>query len=159
MPYTPPITDRTRADVIAKNSKAYINVSDLTRIYNNSLEVHDLLESALGYNIPFTAVTLPTTLTNPTTLWTLVGIILTDINNIIISVSSWNLSGVRQIKKDWERGKHVLAINYAHVNSWELILDILYVYFNGTMNRYQFPRTGVAISGAGSLRNNMFRSY
>ena len=60
MAYTTPITDRDYADILAQNSKAFFNVADWTRIYNNADHVNDQVNSYYGSSVAFTAVSSPT---------------------------------------------------------------------------------------------------
>ena len=156
MSYTTPITDRSAADIAAKNSKAFFNVSDWTRIYNNSSETNSAIDTALGLSIAFTTLTTPTNATIPT---------VSEINSFLANIErmrsalSSNIADSEfvEIKDDWIAGQSNSAPNYTHVNSWGKVIDIIYQVYKPTYVTERVPICGVAQCGTGLLRQNMFR--
>ena len=64
--YTTPIYDRTLADVESQTAKAFLNVVDWLRIYNNTEIVNEILNTLLSSTVTFDTVTAPTIATIPT---------------------------------------------------------------------------------------------
>jgi len=184
MKFITPVTDRTRQDILDHTAKAYFNVSDWKRIYENSLVLKALIEKVFGITIPFTVLTTPTTATLPTALE--INTLIQNINNILMAS---NLPGTPN-KANWLAGVSVSSPDYNDVNAWELLtalvmsllaLDIDYVIYcgvaaTGQPRFYQHrwrqygwivpagspvrrARTGVAITGTSLTRQNQFRRY
>lgn len=150
MAWTTPVTDRAPADIIARNSKAFLNVADWTRIYENTIHVRALYETITGLST-FTTLTPPTITTVPTV--TSLNTLLINIQNLIdISAA---LVTIAAINTSWGTG-NVVSPNYQDVNTWELALKTLYD-FRATLLLLRFPRTGVALTGTGLTRQNGFR--
>lgn len=130
MPYTTPVYDRTQADINAGNAKAFLNVADWTRIYDNVGIVNGLFTSEIGYTLAFTTISTPTTATVPKkTDW------LNALTANIEQMRAWADTYLSayisdplfvEIKDDWGDGHAATAPNYTHVNSWEYVLDVLY---------------------------------
>jgi len=159
MAYTTPITDRDTADILAQNSKAFLNVSDWTRIYNNAVAVHDLF-TALTIWITFNTLALPTTVTVPKKT-TFLNLLLANIERMRLWVAT-NAPGeitdssFVEIKDDWDEGFLAAAPNFTHVNSWEQVLDLMHVEVQ-TWSNNRYARCGVAPCGAGLTRQNSWR--
>ena len=155
MSYTTPVTDRTAADVAAKNTKAYFNVADWTRIYDNT-EVLNSLLITLAHPSTFTAIGYPiiTTIPSATDFNTLIE----NIKNAQAIVEAFLISptGLETLKSDWVAGVGQPTFNYAHVNSWEQNISILYQFIIG-LAVLRTPRSGITTSGASLTRNNRFR--
>lgn len=128
MPYTTPITDRTNADILAQNSKAYINVVDWNRIYRNAQLASALAEIELGTPIDFDILAEPTITTIPT-----VGFL----NTLLANIERMRLAMVAEIptlaeiKDDWEGGSHKPSPNYQYVNQWEATIDAIWDHWDG----------------------------
>jgi len=56
MSYTTAVKDRTLADIAARNSKAYFNVADWTRIKNNEQVTRNLAEILLSISVSATLI-------------------------------------------------------------------------------------------------------
>lgn len=131
MSYTTAVTDRTLADVQANNSKAYMNVADWTRIYENSKLVSSLAEIELGSAIAFALIDTPTTSTIPTITWlnNLTG----NIEALRVAVAGESITGTTTpIKDDWEAGVNKDAPDYIDVNLWESTVDVIWSHYNGS---------------------------
>lgn len=126
MAYTSPVTDRDQADIDALNSKAYFNVADWTRIYDNAEHVNGLFTSVLGYPISFVTLDTPTTATIPTV--TAFNTLMENINRMSAWAAEYAAAPiVGTLKGDWQAGAGMQSPNYADVNTWESIIDVLYV--------------------------------
>lgn len=129
MAYTTPVTDRTAADIVAKNSKAYFNVADWTRVYNNSQLVNSLVTVMLDERITFDTLTAPTIATIPT---------VTDFNTMIANIERTRFEVAAntpivavEIKDDWAAGFNQDAPDYIDANLWESTLDAIWDYYSG----------------------------
>ena len=129
MSYTTPVTDRTAADLVARNSKAFMNVADWVRIYENSRIVHDIVEIEGGSPIAFTAISTPTSTSIP---------MITDVNTLTenIETTRFELEFIETvpgaqipIKHDYEAGASKPAFDYKDVNRWESTLDAIFEFF------------------------------
>lgn len=155
MSYTTPVTDRTAADVAAKNTKAYFNVADWTRIYDNTFFINAMLED-VEHSADFTTISTPTITTIPSV--TNFNTLIQNIKNVQIVVESFlnSPTGLAVLKTDWAAGAEEQTFNYLHVNSWEQNISILYTFLNNlTMPRKN--RSGITTSGSSLTRNNRFR--
>lgn len=132
MAYTTPVTDRTAADIAAKNPKAYFNVADWTRVYDNSQLVNSLAAVMLDQQITFNTLTAPTIATIPSVIDfnILVGnieFLRAYFNNEVPNVAGTLVS----IKDDWEAGFNKDAPDYVDANLWESTLDAIWDYYSG----------------------------
>lgn len=153
MAWVSPIYDRAAADITNKTSKAYFNVADWTRIYDNSLIVRDDLVTLYGYAITFTTLTTPTTATIPSA---------SLINSLILNIERARLAsglplgiGLAVLKTDWPEGINASAPDYEDVNDWERNLYILHVYPTYA-NDYRVC-CGVTATGRARFWQNKFR--
>lgn len=154
MTYTPGVFDRTIADILARNSKAYLNIADWSRIYDNASYLNGQYAALYGSScgpIPFTAIAVPTYSTQGAAAD--LNTLLTNIRNLW-TVPGLTISGVVDIKIDWTGGISSLSPTYVDVNDWERDLDLLYEYIRYARRR---PRTGVATAGMSLTRQNGFR--
>ena len=128
MAWTTPITDRTAADIAAQNSKAFWNVADWTRVYNNARETNAKLASEFGASITLDTLATPTTTTIQN---------ITEMNVIpknIELMRSWVVNNTvfypaeldTEIKDDYSAGQSETAPNYVNVNRWENHLYLMY---------------------------------
>lgn len=152
MSYTPGVTDRTAADILAKNSKAYFNIADWNRIYDNTSYLNGVL-AALGITVPFTTITTPTTATHCTAL--MLNTLLTNINNLW-TVPGFTITGVTALRTDWVGGVPSDKPTYVDVNLWEHTLDLLNTFIS-SLAIVRWPVTGFAIAGAGMTRQSSWR--
>jgi len=152
MPYVTPIFDRTATDIANRTSKAFINVADWTRIYDNALFVNPIVGTALGLTIQFDTVSVPTSTTIPT---------VTDVNKLTGNIERMRVVaeaiGTVEVKDDYIAGAGQIAPDYLNVNDWEETIDIINTAYSFTPVR--FARTVVAECGAGITRNNKWRHY
>ena len=121
MSYITPVTDRDADDIAAQNSKAYFNVADWERIYNNARLMVDLANIFYDSGIVWTEVTVPTIKSIPA---------VADFNSMLTAIEAarvdLNLSETpTAIKTDWEAGPTKVAPKYTDVNLWETVIDVL----------------------------------
>jgi len=130
MSYIAPVTDRTQADIVSQNSKAYWNVSDWERVYNNARLCNALTAVTLDVVIAFTTITPPTILTIDT--YPTIIPMLVNIEALRVAVISYNIPGtLTPIKTDWEMGSRKPAPKFTHVNQWESTIDAIWDYWSG----------------------------
>lgn len=188
MRYTTPITDRTALDVTNKTAKAFFNVADWQRIYNNTQVTKALVDLLLSINITFNTVVTPTILTIPTV--TELNTLLANIERIRIASNLPSITGLTEITSAWLAGSSVDAPDYLDVNEWEQVLDIVFAvigysveyavycgvaavgqprFYQHRFRQYTWvadavspvrrARTGIATSASGLTRNNSWRKY
>jgi hypothetical protein len=126
--YVTPITDRTAADIAARNSKAYMNVADWTRIYGNSQLVNSLATVIRNEIILFNALALPTITTIPTVAY--VNTMLANIDRLRLAVADV-LPDLTEVKDDWLAGSGNPSPNYIDANLWESTLHAIWTYYEG----------------------------
>ena len=132
MSYTTPVTDRTYADVAARNSKAYFNVAGWSRIKSNEQVTRNLAEILLSISVSATTNADVTTASIPTV--TSVNAILTNIENLRLAVAGEAIAGTTtEIKDDWTYGLAATSPTFADVNLWESTLDAIWDYINGAI--------------------------
>jgi len=156
MSYVTPITNRSAADLLAKNSKAYFNVADWARIYGNAQYVNAEIQTKTGWVVPFITATTPTTSSIPA---------VSDFNNLLA-----NIEAMRQYvcaamsiviapfyTLVWVAGPGNLAPSYIDVNQWESVIDQI----KTNMDNYVgvFIRSGLGISGSSLVQSHRFRTY
>lgn len=122
--YQNPITDRTAEDVTNKTVKAFFNVADWQRIYNNAQVTKSLVDFLLSINITFNSVATSTITTIPTaaslnTLLANINLIVTSKNNLPA------IAGLTTLKDDWAEGTGADSPDYLDANEWETILDLI----------------------------------
>lgn len=128
MAYITPVTDRAPADIVALNSKAYWNVADWERVYNNSYLTSALASIMLDTPIAFTLLTAPTIATIPAVAD--FNTLLTNIENARIAMIAL-LPALTEIKDNWQAGANVQVPNYTHANQWETTIDAIWDHWNG----------------------------
>lgn len=129
--YTTPVTDRTAADVTAKNTKAYFNIADWIRIYRNAQIVNSLCEIVVEDGpLLFPIVATPTITSIPS---------ITDFNSLLLSIENFRtLNSLIQaeaptaIKHDWIAGVENAAPKYTDVNLWENTINLVWEYLNAS---------------------------
>jgi hypothetical protein len=126
MSYITPVTNRTAADIAARNSKAFMNAIDWDRIHNNAKLVNSLTAIMLEDWILFEPYT-----------FTSYFISVADVNKALANIERLRLTmagifpNLAEVKDDWVAGPNQLAPNYQHVNQWESTLDSIWVYWGG----------------------------
>lgn len=132
MSYTTPVTDRTYADIAARNSKAFFNVADWTRIKGNEYITRSLAEILLSISVSTTPIADVTTVTIPTA--SNVNPLLTNIENLRLAVAGLSIAGTStEIKDDWATGMSAASPTFADVNLWESTLHAIWTYINGAI--------------------------
>lgn len=127
MSYVTPVTDRSQADIVAKNSKAFFNVTDWERIYNNARLAIDLARIIGGLSVGWDDIYQQyiTYIPNVTHFNTL-------LENIELARQAVNIpTAATVIKYDWEAGSRKQAPKYTHVNQWEKTINAIWTYYNG----------------------------
>lgn len=130
MAWSTPITNRSQADINAQNSKAFLNVADWNRIYDNSVVVQGLFTSEIGYTFDFDTQSAQTTADVPTR--TLLNQMLANIERMRFWSATYLGDYIFpdslfvEIKDDWLDGHTNTAPNFTHVNSWEYVLLVMY---------------------------------
>ena len=118
------ITDRTQADITARNAKAFFNVADWRRIDNNSQFVKALFDAQYGTTVDRTATTEPA-----------VGDFadVDDINALAGNIEALRVAasflpsavGLVEVKDDYDTGVGSVAPDYEAVNTWERTLSLI----------------------------------
>jgi hypothetical protein len=130
MAYVTPITDRSQADIIAQNSKAYWNVADFERVYRNSQLANALAEIELDTPIDFDILTAPTITTIPAVVD--FNTFLANIERLRLAVVGESIPGTEtEIKDDYIAGTGQDAPDYHDANLWESTIDAIWEHFNG----------------------------
>ena len=188
MRYTEPITDRAQSDIDNLTVKAFFNVADWQRIYNNAQVAKALLDFLFSINITFDTVTEPTIITIPTV--TQLNTLLANIDRLRIESNLPAITELNEIASDWKEGSGAPSPDYLDANEWEQVIDLIfasvgkvpnyYIYCGvasvGQIRMYQHrwrlytwieeslspvrrARTGIAKTGTGLTWNNGFRRY
>lgn len=130
MAYITPITDRTSTDIINRTAKAFWNVEDWERVYNNSQLVNGLASAMLGESIDFDDLAAPTITTIPTAGE--FNLFLANIERIRVAVQSEFIPGTEtEIEDAWIAGDNEDAPDYNDANLWEFVLDAIWDYWDG----------------------------
>jgi hypothetical protein len=124
MSWTTPIYDRSATDILNRTSKAFFNVVDWMRVYNNCIEIRTLFDT-LGYrSCTLNVIAEPTTVTIPTPA---------DFNKLVENVvmlqdvaSFPETVGLVTLKYDYTGGSNADAPNYQDINSIEENTYLLY---------------------------------
>ena len=163
MSYTTPVFDRTVLDIIAKNSKAHLNVADWDRIDDNTAEVVYLILFTFTAIVSQVTVTTMTKASIPT---------VDDVNDLagnIEAVRTWIITNhptsaaatdpdFTDVKDDYTSGTNLTYTGYNYpfevVNHWEKVIDIAYQWLDGLV---LVPAiTGFTEAGAGFTEQSMF---
>lgn len=182
------IKNRTQADVTNRMTKGFFNISDWTRIYNNSQIANQIVVLLWKRAVQFLTLTTPTSTTIPS---------VDNINHLVENIETARIASglpnllIGPIKHDYLSGSNAITPTYEDVNSWESSLDIIrdataraaeYSMFCGVPRlgqmRFwqsqfrQFPgfaqpvanpvrhaRSNISNCGSGILRQNGFRRY
>lgn len=188
MSWTTPIADRTLADIVARNSKAFFNVADWIRIHGNTEVVRALVNVMNALSIVGVTLTQPSITTIPS---------VADINAFIKNIDDLRAAAclpaslIVPLNHNYVAGADAVSPSYADVNAWEndllLIRDLVvhasdYQVYCGVsnagqarfwQNRFRIwpyyaypaispiitPRCSLAIAGASLIRQNSWRHY
>jgi len=130
MAYITAITNRTIEDVRNKTSKAYFNIADWERIYNNTFLTKNLAEILLSSGITLSTLSVPTITTIPTAAN--FNALLTNIETLRLAVISESITGAQtEINDAWEAGLLKTAPDWEDANLWESTIDAIWVHFDG----------------------------
>jgi hypothetical protein len=188
MKYINPIFDRTADDVTNKTAKAYFNLVDWLRVYNNAEVINIIISFLLRMDITFNAVGTPSIATIPSV--TDLNTLLANIERIRATRNLPEITGLAEIKANWGSGSASISPDYLDANFWEFAIDKLldavpslieYTVYCGVATAGQLPfyqkhfrqfqwvrdaespvrraRTGTSTCGTGLTRNNLFRRY
>ena len=122
MGYDTPVTNRT--------ASSFFNVADWTRIYRNAQLATGLSAFELETTIDFNEVTDPT----DTDIASVddFNTLLANIERLRLAVAGESISGADiEVKDDWIAGVGQPMFNYANVNYWETLIDLIWDHFNG----------------------------
>lgn len=124
MTWTEPVTDRTAADITLRTAKAYFNVSDWTRIYNNSLAVKAQLQAELDTDPILYTLTPPTVTTIPTAF---------ALHQLAYNLTVLRRAAALPAALGWPvfpyvfgEGPSGATFDYKAVNAWERTLALLH---------------------------------
>lgn len=132
MSYTTAVKDRTLADIAARNSKAFFNVADWTRIKNNEQVTRNLAEILLSISVSATLISDVTTASIPTV--STLNALLTNIENLRLAVAGESIPGTdTEIKDDWGSGLSSTSPTWQDANLWESTIDAIWDYINGAI--------------------------
>ena len=155
MAWITPIYNRTLADVTNKTSIGVFNVLDWNRITGNIAVVLVMANANVLLNIAQNSLTQPTATTIPSVV---------DINNLAQNIELIRAAigipittGCVPINYAYQSGMNGISPNYNAVNTWELDLNLIYIYLPPIIN-YREP-CGVAACGQAHFRQNLFRRY
>lgn len=164
MAYITAIFDRDAADIVTRTSKAFFNITDWNRIEDNAFWVRDELSDSFGVVVIFGGVASDPTISFIPDVDNF-NRLLEDIEQLrqvaeSVMPALTTTSGFSAVAYDWVAGVSQNAPDYADVNHWEEVIDIIHnliTTYSALIFRY--PRTGIATSGAedGLIRQNMFR--
>jgi hypothetical protein len=130
MAYITPVTDRTAADLIAKNSKAYWNVADWERVYHNFILVKTFVELVMPTTVAITELGAPNSAV--VTQVSEFNFFLENIENLRLAVESESIPGTAiAIKDDYVAGPTAKAPDYRDANRWESTIDAIWEHFDG----------------------------
>ena len=153
MAWVTPVTDRTAADIAARNAKAFLNVADWERVDGNTTEVQALILSLLGTTVTLVDLTPPTITDFP-------GV--DDINTLIENIDRLREAahlpeetGLVPLDYDYLAGTAATAPDYTDVNEWENALLLMYTLLPRSAG--YFVRCGVGASGQSHLWQARFR--
>jgi len=183
--YSTPIFDRTALDITNKTVKAFFNVLDWCRIYDNTKVLHALMSVLLDLDPVFTPLTVPTRLSFPTAAQ--INALVENIENIRLASGLPAIEGLVELRTDWTSSQ---TPDYIAVNSWERDIHLLYnnlaraaeytiycgvaavgqtriyqhqwrtyLWVPGSISPVRLARTGIASCGAELTRNNYWRRY
>ena len=183
-----PITDRTAADLLARNSKAFLNVADWHRIYGNAQLANQLLNSLLDADLDFPESVLPDITSFPS---------IAEVNELLNALEQMRLEsglpalpGLVELRTDWLAGGSAQAPDYLDLNAWERVIEVLFSsaglvaenfvycgvaaagqprFYQHRWRQFQWvpdalapvrrARTGAAKTGTGLKRQNQYRRY
>jgi len=143
MAWVTPITGRVPADLIARNSKAFLNVADWVRIDGNTTEVQGQILSLLGLIVILIDLDAPAITAHPSA--GSINDLVENIERVRIGAALPPAIGLVELKTDWQPGNGAPAPNYTHVNAWERNLDLLHEYLPNAAAYKVF--CGVAATG------------
>lgn len=140
MAYITPITNRSAADIAAKNNKAYFNVAagitisgvtsvnDWGRVYGNAQYVNTELNTVAGLSTPFTTITAPTTSDSPSTMVAKYNTLLANIEATRLA-AHWSGAAIAPITTlVYTAGAGTYAPTYQDINQWETCIDLIKQY-------------------------------
>ena len=159
MAYTTPVTDRTAADIAARNSKAYMNVTDWQRIQNNADYLNDWMDTLVGVTFPFP------NLGTAVNTWILrAEYELNPLLEVIEGMRLWAATYIPElvsdpdfveIRDDWLSGPSGQSPTYIQVNDWEKVMDIL----NDAFTDYAAGMERAAVCGVADCGSGLTRQF
>jgi len=186
MKYINPVMNRNADDIENQTSKAYFNVVDWQRIYNNALFVRYIVEIIRQNTSVFTTIATPNMASIPS---------VDDLNTLIANINliggASELTDLNDLKANWKENNAYENPDYENANEWEQQLEYIrsmmienaaqYMIYAGVGNAGQarfwqvrwrtfgfvqpstapvrLARTGIATCNTNLTINNGFRRY
>ena len=183
-----PIFDRVLLDITNRTAKAFFNVLDWARIYENTKIIKAVVDMVMGTNAEFTEIAAPTITTIPAVAS--FNTLLANIEAVRTASGLPAVLGLVELKTNWKGGANETAPDYNDVNDWERDIQFIRDFsriaandriFSGVPNagqsrlwQHRFrrfnwvqpsltplrcARSGIAVSGSVLTRQNLFRRY
>jgi hypothetical protein len=186
--YIDPVYDRAQSDIIGKTSKGHMNVADYLRIKNNTEIVNALIEYLLGITIDQNSIVDATITTKPPATYindyaenienirqachfpATIGVV--ELFFEWTGGVSGRTPNYEDIN-DWERDLALIFNNIAGAVDYQVYCGVSVCgqerFWQNRFRRFDWvepvesptrkPKTGVAVCGTGTTRQNMFREY
>ncbi|MBK8467725.1 MAG: hypothetical protein IPL32_18075 [Chloracidobacterium sp.] len=155
MTYITPITDRSENDIKSRTAKAFFNVADWQRIYNNAQVTKTLVDLIQGGSILFDTLPSITITTIPTV--TELNTLLANIERIRVEANLPAIPGLTSIFAEWGEGVGSESPDYLDVNEWEQVLDLIYNLVPNAGKYYVW--CGVASAGQTRFYQSQWRKH
>lgn len=155
MSFTNPIMDRSATDITNRTAKAFFNVADWVRIYNNAQAAQALIQALNEISISFTTVSAPTTLSMAQAA--AINTLCQNIENIRAGSGLPAIPGIAELETAWATGQRATSPNYITVNQWEETIETLRTGIIGAVEYRIY--CGVAEPGQSRFRQNLFRRF
>jgi hypothetical protein len=155
MKYLEPVIDRSAEDITNRTVKAFFNVADWQRIYNNTSVTRLLVEFLRDVTIIQDALVSVTTATVVDA--SALNALLLNIERIRLESELMFMPGMDEVASDWGVGTGVDSPDYLDVNHWEEVLDIIFNMLPGLVEWVVY--CGVAAVGQPRFYQHRFRQY
>lgn len=183
-----PITDRTEADILNRTAKAFINIADWLRIYGNSLQAQAAVRVLMALEVELSELPTPAITDFPdvdeiNSLIENIDLLreaacLPSATGIVALKHDY-LAGPGAVApyykdvNDWEKDLEIIRDALVRAVDYLVYCGVAAVgqprFWQNRFRRWEFvpeaaspvrsPRCGLAISGSGMTRQNLFRRY
>jgi hypothetical protein len=150
MAWTSATTDRTKADIVARTTKAFFNAADYYRIKDNTAAVRAQILSLLGVAVAQNTLTYAA-FPYASTINTFVE----NIDRLRVVAALPDATGILALNYNYQAGPGAIAPDYISVNAWENALYLIHVYLPYIVD-YQVS-CGVANAGQDRFWQARFR--